>query len=138
MAANLIVDTGPLVALLDRSERNHERCVEVVRGWRGQLVTTEAALTEALHLLHSVWQAQHNCLQMFTREAIVLVPSTPDTLKRVATLMEKYRDIPMDYADATLVALSEDLDTDLIFTLDLRGFRTYRKNARTAMKIVPE
>ena len=138
MAANLVVDTGPLIALLDRSERNHERCVEVVREWRGQLVTTEAVLTEAMYLLNATWQAQQNCLELFTRATIVLLPSTPATLSRVMTLMKKYRDVPMDYADATLVALSEDLDTDLIFTLDLRGFRTYRKNVRTPFNILPE
>lgn len=138
MAVNLIIDTGPLVALLDRSERNHARCVDAVREWRGQLVTTEAVLTESLYLLSDSWQGQQNCLELFMREAIILMPTTPATLKRVSTLMKKYRDVPMDYADATLVALSEDLNTDLILTLDLRGFRTFRKNARTPFRILPE
>lgn len=133
MAANLIIDTGPLVALLDQSERNHARCVDAMRDWRGTLVTSEAVLTEAMYLLNATWQAQQNCLELFTREAIMLLPSTPATLSRVAILMKKYRDVPMDYADATLVALSEDLNIDLIFTLDLRGFRTYRKNGRTPL-----
>lgn len=137
MAANLIIDTGPLVALLDRSERNHERCVDAVREWRGQLVTTEAVLTEALYLLNDSWQAQQNCLELFMREAIILMPTTPVTLKRVSALMKKYCDVPMDYADATLVALSEDLNTDQVLTLDLRGFRTYRKNTRTPFRILP-
>ena len=138
MAANLIIDTGPLVALLDQSERNHARCVDAMRDWRGTLVTSEAVLTEAMYLLNATWQAQQNCLELFTREAIMLLPSTPATLSRVAILMKKYRDVPMDYADATLVALSEDLNIDLIFTLDLRGFRTYRKNGRTPFRIVPD
>lgn len=138
MAANLIIDTGPLVALLDRSARNHARCVAALREWRGQLVTTEAVLTEALYLLNDTWQGQQNCLEMFTREVIMLMPATPATLKRVAALMKKYRDVPMDYADATLVALSEDIDTDLVFTLDLRGFRAFRKNTRTPFRILPE
>lgn len=138
MAANLIIDTGPLVALLDRSERNHARCVDAVLDWRGQLVTTEAVLTEALYLLGDTWQGQQNCLELFMREAIILMPTTPATLKRVSTLMKKYRDVPMDYADATLVTLSEDLNTDLVFTLDVRGFRTYRKNTRTPFRILPE
>jgi hypothetical protein len=64
MPANLVIDTGPLVALLDRSERNHARCVEIVREWRGRLVTSEAVLTEALYLLNSSWQAQQNCLEL--------------------------------------------------------------------------
>lgn len=138
MPANLIIDTGPLVALLDRSEQNHMRCVDAVREWRGQLVTTEAVLTEALYLLGDARQGQQNCLELFIREAIILLPITPATLKRVSALMKKYHDVPMDYADATLVTLSEDLNTDLIFTLDLRGFRAYRKDSRTPFRILPE
>jgi predicted nucleic acid-binding protein len=68
----------------------------------------------------------------------VLLPSTPTTIKRVAALMKRYRDVPMDYADATLVALSEDLDTDRVFTLNLLGFRTYRKNVRVPFHVLPE
>jgi hypothetical protein len=66
------------------------------------------------------------------------MPSTPATLSRISTLMKKYRDVPMDYADATLVVLCEDLDTELIFTLDRRGFGVYRMNARTPFKILPD
>jgi uncharacterized protein len=56
---------------------------------------------------------------------------------RAGSLMRKYRDVPMDYADATLVALAEELDTSNVFTLDLGGFRTYRWKTRRAFKIYP-
>ena len=135
--AHLVIATGPLVALLDRSERNHVACVEIVRNWRGKIVTTEAVLTEALYLLSSTWHAQQNCLELFTREAILLIPPTPETLRRIATLMKKYQDVPMDYADATLVVLCEELDTNAIFTLDRRGFSVYRMNQRKPFVVLP-
>ena len=61
----------------------------------------------------------------------------PICVLRVAALMEKYRDVPMDYADATLVALGEEIGSDAVFTLDRRGFSTYRLNQRKAFQIVP-
>jgi uncharacterized protein len=137
MPKNLVIDTGPLVALLDRSERNHAACVEVVRKWRGKLITTEAVLTETLYLLNATWQAQQNCLGMFTREAILLLPTTPQSLRRVATLMKKYEDVPMDYADATLVVLCEELNSNAVFTLDRRGFSAYRMNGRKTFEVIP-
>jgi uncharacterized protein len=137
MGSNLVIDTGPLVALLDRSERNHAACVAVLKEWRGKVITTEAVLTEALYLLNASWEAQQKCLELFTREAVLILPSSPQSLLSVATLMKKYRDVPMDYADATLVALCETLNSKVIFTLDRRGFSTYRVNIRERFEILP-
>ena len=128
MANELLLDTGAFVALVDRSERRHIDCVEVLEDWSGRIVTTEAVLTETLHLVGPRWQAQKVCLEFLLRGAFLMVPPSQASLKRVSVLMEKYRDVPMDYADATLVALGEELGTDLVFTLDRRGFSTYRLN----------
>jgi hypothetical protein len=51
--------------------------------------------------------------------------------------MERYQDVPMDYADGTLVALGEETDTDQVFTLDRRGFSTYRLRGKKAFRVVP-
>jgi predicted nucleic acid-binding protein len=67
----------------------------------------------------------------------VLVPSTPASLKRVRLLLEKYADLPMDFADATLVVLAEDLGTSLVFTTDRTDFAVYRLKGRTPFRIVP-
>ena len=121
MAAELLLDTGAFVALVDRSEQRHADCVAALEQWTGPVITTEAALTETLYLVGS-WKAQRVCLEFFFRGAFLLLPSSLASLRRVALLMEKYHDIPMDYADATLVALGEEVQTDWVFTLDRRGF----------------
>lgn len=137
MAAELLLDTGAFVALVDRSERQHGACVAVLEEWRGPIITTEAVLTETLYLVGPSWQAQHTCLDFFLRGAFVLVPSSRESLQRVAALMEQYHDTPMDYADATLVALGEEFHTNQVFTLDQRGFVTYRLHGRQPFHLFP-
>lgn len=137
MANELLLDTGAFVALVDRSERRHADCVAVLEGWSGAIVTTEAVLTETLYLVGPQWEAQNVCLQFVLRGAFLLVPSSRESLERVAVLMKKYRDVPMDYADATLVALGEELGTDRVFTLDRRGFSAYRLGQRRGFQLVP-
>ena len=137
MANELLLDTGAFVALVDRSERRHADCVAVLEAWTGTILTTEAVLTETLYLVGPRWQAQKICLEFLLRGAFLLVPPSQASLKRVSVLMEKYRNVPMDYADATLVALGEELGSDRVFTLDRRGFSAYRLNQRKPFQLVP-
>jgi len=137
VANELLLDTGAFVALVDRSERRHADCVAVLEQWRGAIVTSEAVLTETLHLLGPNWNSQKVGLEFVLRGAFLLVPPSPASLKRVSELMEKYRNVPMDYADATLVALGEELGSDRVFTLDRRGFSAYRLNLRKPFQLVP-
>jgi len=137
VANELLLDTGAFVALVDRSEKRHADCVAVLEGWSGRIITTEAVLTETLYLVGPRWPAQKICLEFLLRGAFLLVPSSPASLKRVSILMEKYHSVPMDYADATLVALGEELGTDRVFTLDHRGFSAYRLNQRKPFRLFP-
>jgi len=136
MAGILLLDTGAWVALIDRSEAAHKACVEVLESWRGRIFTTEAVLTETLYLVSPEWEAQRICLEFVLRGAVLLVPSSRESLSRVATLMEKYRDLPMDFVDATLVVLGEELGTNWVFTLDRRGFSTYRLRGHRPFRIL--
>lgn len=133
----LVLDTGAFVALVDRSEERHADCVEGLANWDGSVVTTEAVLTETLYLVGPTWPSQRVCLEYFIRGAFLLVPTSQENLRRAAALMEQYADIPMDFADATLVALSEELGVDHIFTLDRRGFSIYRLHEKASFKIIP-
>ncbi len=136
MAAELLLDTGAFVALVTPTEKQHAACVAFLQSWRGTVVTTEAVLTETLYLVGSRWSWQQSCLMFFLRGAFTLMPQTPSTLERITALMDKYQDVPMDFADATLVALGEELETNQIFTLD-RDFSTYRLNNKTPFQIFP-
>ena len=94
-------------------------------------------LTEASHLLGRVNGGVIACLDFFLLGGAILVPSDAATLHRARELMQKYQKLPMDYADATLVVLAEDLDTGLILTTDLRDFSTYRRHGRKEFDIRP-
>ena len=138
MAGELLLDTGALVSLLDRRQAAHERCRGVLREWRRPIVSTEAVLTEASHLLGALPGGPGACVTYFLRGAAILVPMTSGLLGRCRVLMERYSDLPMDYADATLVALAEELDTDAVLTTDRRDFEIYRIHERRPFRILPE
>lgn len=137
MEDELLLDTGAFVALLDRDEKLHDECAAALERWIGPVVTTEAVLTETLYLVGPDWHAQKIALEFIRRGAFQLVPSSAKSLQRVAVLMERYRNVPMDFADATLVALGEELETDKVFTLDRRGFSVYRMNRNRPFQITP-
>ncbi len=133
----LLLDTGGLVSLLDRDQSRHGQFVAWFDAWSGEVACTEALLTEAMHLLGRVPRGPDVCLEFMLAGGANLVPSTTDTLRRARALMRRYEDLPMDFADATLVVLAEDLDTDLILTTDQRDFSVYRFNGRRPFRIVP-
>ena len=138
MANELLLDTGGLVSLLDRRQTRHLEFVAFFENWTGEVVSTEAVLTEATHLLNRVSGGADACLDFFLRGGAILVPSSANTLARARTLMQKYSNLPMDYADATLVVLAEDLDTQQILTTDNRDFCVYRIGGKNHFQVLPE
>ncbi len=137
MAAELLLDTGALVGLLDRSQSVHRVCAAFYATWKGPVITSEAVLTESIHLLSGVQGGGPACIDFILRGDVVLVPSSTVSLQRCRKLLEKYSDLPMDFADSTLVVLAEDLNTDLVFTLD-RDFQIYRIRGRKRFRILPK
>jgi hypothetical protein len=137
VAGELLLDTGALVSLLDRSQHRHLAFTEYFESWSGEVVTTEAVLTEAIHLLMRVRRGPAACLDFVLSGGAVLVPASKASLRRARTLVEQYRDLPMDYADATLVALAEDIGTNLVFTTDQRDFSIYRIGGRQEFTLLP-
>ncbi len=136
MARELILDTSALVCLLDRSQAEHATCVDFFREWTGNVASTEAVLTEATHLLARVHGGRSACLDFFLAGGATLVPSDTAALRRCSRLIERYGDLPMDFADATLVVLADELRTDAIFTLDA-DFDVYRRHDGTPFRRVP-
>lgn len=137
MAGELLLDTGALISLLDRSQTHHRSCKEFFAGWQGAVVSTEAVLTEATHLLGRTSGGREACIEFFLAGGATLVPSSLSTLRRCHVLLGKYADLPMDYADATLVVLAEELGTDLVFTTDHRDFEVHRFNKDRPFRLLP-
>ncbi len=135
---NTLLDTGAFVALLDKSEKNHERCVMFFKEFKGKLLTTEPVLTETTYLLSPTIKPQKACIEFILKGGATLVPQSIESLSRAVALMEKYKDMPMDFADATLVALAEETGIEEVFTLDTRGFNAYRIYGKKAFKVRPE
>lgn len=138
MPGELLLDTGALISILDRSQKHHEKFVRFFDAWERPVVSTEAILTEATHLLGRVPQGRKACVEFFLDGGAVLVPTTVPSLRRVRDLLGEYADLPMDYADATLVVLAEEVGTDLVFTTDRRDFGVYRIGGRRRFRVVPE
>jgi predicted nucleic acid-binding protein len=132
-----LLDTGVFVALLDRSERNHQRCVDLLSAFQGQLLTTEPVLTETIYLLGPSVRAQRTGIDFILKGGATLVPQSVASLTRASALMKKYSDIPMDLADATLVVLAEETSIREVLTLDIRGFSAYRTKERKAFNRLP-
>ncbi len=135
--AESLLDTGALVACLHRDDRDHARCARVLEQLRGPLLTTEPVLTEAMFLLSRVRRGPSVCLEFFVRGGAVLVPQSNASLRRCAELIRRYASLPMDFADATLVALAEETGIRRVFTLDRRDFSVYRVGARGSFEILP-
>ena len=137
MANELLLDTSALVGLLDRSQTVHKACVDFYSSYRGPVVTTEAVLTESTYFLSDVPHGATSCIEFVLRGGVFVAPSSDVSLQRCKVLMEKYADLPMDFADATLVVLAEELNTDLVFTAN-RDFRVYRIRGRKAFRTAPD
>lgn len=132
----ILIDAGPLVALLHRDDQDHARCVAALRKVRTVLTTTWPPLTEAMYLLSFSAQAQDALLEMVERGALRVLPIDESDIPRVRVLIQKYQDLPMDLADATLVRVAEREGIQEVFTLDRRNFTTYRVGRR-AFTIIP-
>ena len=122
----VIMDTGPWVALIDRSESRHKECVDWFKEFRGEIYSSEAVLTEVLHLLNFSFSAQSAALDFVLSGALTLVPSSVESLLTVKRLMEKYQDLPMDFADGSLVCIAQDLGIYNAVTFDKKHFALYR------------
>jgi predicted nucleic acid-binding protein len=133
-----LVDANALIGYLDPTDPLHDRSVEGLSAAIGDLVTTWPAVTEAAHILgHRDWLFQEALLTMIGDGELLIAPLTDADAPRVKALMSKYRDRPMDLADATLLRVAERDGIETIVTLD-RDFRVYRAAGIGALKILPK
>lgn len=135
----ILTDTGPLVALLDADDTYHKDCIKALNDLPSEpLLTTWVCFTEAMYLLGEVGRYRYQSALWTLRAAgrLVLHDLTSTEADRVAELMEKYSDTPMDLADASLIAVAESLAIRQIFTFD-SDFRIYRLSDRSVLEIIP-
>lgn len=136
MSADTLMDTGTILALLDKTDPWHATCGDTFRRLRLPLVTSEAVLTGLSHLVgdnrHEVETAWK-----FVRSGAVRVAVIEDSeLPEIQTLMSRYWDCPMDFADATLVYLARREHLPNVFTIDHSDFNTYRIEGRKRFRVV--
>jgi len=132
-----LIDTGPLVAYVDAGDPAHQLAVDALDEFSGRLHTTAAVVTEAMHLVSGEAEGPEVLVEFLNAGGTeVAALMEPTTLRAAAALMKKYRDTPMDFADATLVLLAEHLGLTEIATLDRRGFSTYRTSRGRPFRLV--
>jgi uncharacterized protein len=134
----ILTDAGPLIALIARRNAEHTHCVSAGERLVGPMLSTWPAFTEAMYLLGSGsgWRGQEPLWRMVRAGQLVLAEMTASRLARLPTLMELYRDLPMDLADASLEALAEEQRLREVFTLD-GNFRVYRLPDGHTFNLVP-
>jgi uncharacterized protein len=134
---NILVDAGPLVALIDRSDPYHQVCREALAAIEDPLHTVWPAFTEAMYLLRSSAQAQRALWDMLALDSVQLLELGTGDYPRMRELMWKYRDLPMDLADAALVRVAERERVRRVFTVDRRDFEVYRPYRLGRFEILP-
>lgn len=129
----ILIDSGPLIALFDSSDKYHKVSVDFIRSNKYPLITTLASITETLHLLDFNRNAQIDFLEWISRGAVEIHNIQNNDFKRLKDLTEKYRDLPMDFADSCLVYLAEKFNIYKIATID-RDFTIYRIQGKKKFK----
>jgi len=137
MAADALIDSGAIVAMLDKTDPWHGVCHEALRQLRLPLLTSEAVLTEAFHFVGEVRSKMETAWKFVRSGVLVLGKIEHDELPQIHALMSRYWDRPMDFADATLVYLARRESISAILTIDHADFTTYRIEGKRQLKIFP-
>jgi len=122
----VLIDAGPIIAYFDQSDPAHELVDEFYEEYTGQLFTTLPVITEAVYLLRSSVAVQNELLADLAKNVYELVHLVAADFQRIAELNLKYKDLPADFADLSLVAISERLGVSKVATLD-DDFNVYRR-----------
>lgn len=130
-----LIDAGPLIALFDKSDRFHNEIKAFMKGYRSRLVTSWAVVTEVLHMLDFNVSVQLDFLRWLERDALEIPITSTGDITRMIDLSRKYADVPMDFADATLLILSEKEKIREIITID-SDFHIYRDRHKVALNSI--
>lgn len=135
---DVLLDTGPLVAVLDARDQWHAPCVESWPSLIERCLTVEAVVTEACHLVLRGGAPASKPLEFLIAAEIPIIGLDTPGHRRASSLMNQHAKLPMDFADACLVAAAEALHISTVFTTDRRGFRAYRPPRGKHFTVIPE
>jgi predicted nucleic acid-binding protein len=137
MDADVLIDTGAILALLNTRDPWHAACADVYQRFRLPLVTSEAVLTELFHLMGQDRRNMERAWAFVRSGSVKLAEIVHAELPQIHALMSRYWDRPMDFADATLVHLAKRESLSTIFTVDHADFETYRIEGRRRFRVLP-
>ena len=115
---NTLIDAGPIIALFNKNDKYYKKITEFLKRYRGELISTWPVITEVSHMLGFSVQAQIDFLTWVHLGGIVVKTIEKEDIGRIIDLAEKYSDVPMDLADASLVVLAEKFNIKEIITID--------------------
>ncbi len=113
-----LIDSGSLIALFDRSDKYHHKVLDFLKSYRGELITTWPVLTEVSHILDFNLQVQIDFLQWIERGGVLVYEINQSEIMQIRVMMQKYLDVPMDLADASLVYIAKKEQIDDIISID--------------------
>lgn len=134
----VLVDTGPLIAILDEKDAQHARCVETLGRIRPPLLTTWPVITEAAWLLRRQKPALQRLFAGEESGLLRVMPLGEKALSEFTAISHRFRTLQLQIADMSLLLLAEQQELTTIFTLDRRDFEVIRKKARRQILLLPE
>ncbi len=127
------IDAGPLIAYYNKGDKWHSMAQKFFESFRGRLITSEAVVTEVMWLLSDDWRVQNELLEDLQKELYQIIPLTLPDFRAIAALNKKYRNVPGDFADLSIVALSGRLEVREVVSLDA-DFDIYRSYGNKTFK----
>jgi uncharacterized protein len=135
--SGLLIDTGPLVAILNDRDAYHEVCLAEAKRLRGNFCTSWAVVTETAYLLKREANAVQRLLAWICTSELLVLPLNLEGADGIAHILHAYADQDFDFADATLMHLAEREGLETVFTIDYRHFAVFRTKLRKHLNIVP-
>jgi predicted nucleic acid-binding protein len=134
----ILLDTGPMVALLAKNDAYHNVCVETLSALRPPLLTCWPVLTEAAWLLRKQYRPLDRLADAYKAGIFDLLPLESGSLTEIAIIMRRYEDVGIQLAEAALLHLAERENIRTVFTLDRRDFSIYRVKRNRTLRILPD
>ncbi len=138
MAERVLIDTGPIVAILSKNDEHHDRCSKALTILTPPLLTCWPVVTEAAWLLRRRPDAVIKMFDGFHGGFFALLPLNADALPAIAALMKRHESCALQLADAAMAYLAERENIRTVFTTDRRDFSVIRLKRNRALKIIPE